>query len=63
MKLSNWRDYMTPIRQIAFQLARDDRIHILQKMAVIPVDALDAVKGPIRLRLVPADSELKKEKM
>ena len=37
-------------RTIAFKLAKDGVLEVLQKGRVIPVEDLGKIKGPIRLR-------------
>jgi hypothetical protein len=47
----SWQGFMTPVRQAAIALAREGRLEILRKGKPV---APDAVRGVIRLRIVPA---------
>ncbi|PXF43892.1 hypothetical protein BWQ96_06358 [Gracilariopsis chorda] len=52
-QLSNgWREEMETIRSIAYRLAKEGKLSILQRGFVIPIDELYSLRGPIRLRLL-----------
>lgn len=48
-----WRMLMPLVRELAIELASDEKIVILQKGSEIP---LDSIRGPIRLRLAQPTS-------
>lgn len=50
---SKWRQYMTSVREVAADLARDGLIQVTQRGDVVDVDErdLESIRGPIRLRL------------
>jgi len=47
----NWQSHLTAVRRAAIRLAKSGQLQILRKGRV--VEALDEVKGVIRLRMVP----------
>ena len=48
MRPDDWRPLMPTVRAVAKQLAEKSQIEVTQKGKVVDIDA---VKGPIRLRL------------
>lgn len=49
LKLVNWKELCPVVRKIAFELARNSTIKVLQKGKMIEINDIDTVKGPIRL--------------
>ncbi|KIW11508.1 hypothetical protein PV08_10809 [Exophiala spinifera] len=49
--VSEWRDLMPRLREMAFEARDKGEIQVLQKGEVVPPDlGMDKVKGPIRIR-------------
>jgi hypothetical protein len=45
-----WRELMARTRSVAVRLAKEGRIDITQRRAVVAVDREEEIRGPIRLR-------------
>lgn len=45
----NWRQAMPIARTIAYKLAREGHVAILQRRKVVPVHELANIRGPIRI--------------
>lgn len=50
-KLRNWRSKMDMTRSVAYEMAREGKISILQKGREIAIEDISTISGPIRLRL------------
>lgn len=48
-----WRELMPAVREVAVDMVRDGSIEITQNSEVVDIDerSIEAIKGPIRLRL------------
>ncbi|KAL8777264.1 MAG: hypothetical protein Q9213_007935 [Squamulea squamosa] len=58
MGVSEWRELMSLVRTILFDMRSEGQAEILQKGQVIPPETtLGDTKGPIRARLVPSDGD------
>lgn len=45
----DWRPHMQTVRSVAFDMARDDRVAILQRGIEVSADSFEAIRGPIRI--------------
>lgn len=52
----DWRDLMPRVRELAWQRKHDGNLEVLQKGEVLEGVGLEAIRGPIRLRLRRGDN-------
>lgn len=52
LNASEWRDTMDDIRQVVWEKRNAGEVEVMQKGEVVDIEALEDIKGPIRVRLV-----------
>ena len=57
-KLRNWREYMQPTREVAFEMYEKGELDILAKGERLSLTSITDIRGPIRLRRSKAKAEL-----